>query len=566
MTTEESLPKTVLQDPGLAKTDKLNTAPARIESLSSTATGVVQKVPEAPPAIIAAKAPSWLSSATGSSSVGTIPQPSHVPGSGIGLGRPSSRPARSSPLASTPMTLANEESASAAPSQGTSTPKVPVPPSLTSPHLSSFPWKSEISNVPPKMNEFNKQSFFSATSPAPHVTTPGLFSAAPKFNADMVKPNESQDNDTHPLQIEFFRAYEEFCGELINLGKRLDGLKVLFPAIQTPRGLEILVKNNNDFVPGKYSFGDLDPFKSLIAKLHEKVRLLLEEGKVDKLLLAELQNLALISETKREELSRWVKAKDDPDFAKILKSRSLGPEHTENQLRLRKLLQITSTRLQQCEDIMQALQKKLNQEKTGKAVFQAPTLDTIDRTCRNIKMALEERTEIVDKLSERVKTISSLARPSLAADLSTSSSPPAPMPSVNIAVAALNSERSCLILKNALSNARQRPLFTEKVTRALPSAKSPHSETNPIFSRNMIPTPDMNALAGSSSSLLSHDSTDRRRQSRKHTSIAVPLKPGTEKEVKAPAGSFDWGPLPTLSNPPPKKLPFEFKASTKESA
>lgn len=71
-------------------------------------------------------------------------------------------------------------------------------------------------------------------------------------------------------------------------------LKALFPAIQTPRGLEKLVQNNNDFVPGKYSFGDLDPFKSLISKLHEKIRLLLAEGKVDKLLLAELQNLALI--------------------------------------------------------------------------------------------------------------------------------------------------------------------------------------------------------------------------------------------------------------------------------
>lgn len=217
-TIEESRsPKTTVQIPELAKTDKASTDPARVESTSNIATEMVQKAPEAPPAIIAPKAPTWLSSATSPSSVGIAPQPSHVPGPGIGLGWPSSRPARSSPLASTPITLANEDVVSVPSSQEVSTPKVPVPPSLISPHSNSFPWKSETSNGPPKANEFNKQSLFGAVGPAPPTPTPSPFSTTTKFNTDVVKPKEPQDADMHPLQAEFIRTFEEFCNELINV-------------------------------------------------------------------------------------------------------------------------------------------------------------------------------------------------------------------------------------------------------------------------------------------------------------------------------------------------------------
>lgn len=48
------------------------------------------------------------------------------------------------------------------------------------------------------------------------------------------------------------------------------------------------------------------------------------------------------ADVKQEELSRWVRAKKDPNFAKTLKPRTLGPEHAENQIKLRKALQVRS--------------------------------------------------------------------------------------------------------------------------------------------------------------------------------------------------------------------------------
>ena len=42
---------------------------------------------------------------------------------------------------------------------------------------------------------------------------------------------------------------------------------------------------------------------------------------------------------KREEVDRFLRAKDDKEFAEMIKVRTLGPEHSENQLKLRKSIQ-----------------------------------------------------------------------------------------------------------------------------------------------------------------------------------------------------------------------------------
>jgi nucleoporin NUP159 len=46
---------------------------------------------------------------------------------------------------------------------------------------------------------------------------------------------------------------------------------------------------------------------------------------------------------KREEVARYLKARQNPEFMeKFIKPRTLGPEHTENQLKLRKGIQVCS--------------------------------------------------------------------------------------------------------------------------------------------------------------------------------------------------------------------------------
>ena len=54
-------------------------------------------------------------------------------------------------------------------------------------------------------------------------------------------------------------------------------------------------------------------------------------GDVDSLFLAK---------TRKEEIARFNKAKNDKEFAKMLKSRSLGPELSETQMHLRKSIRV----------------------------------------------------------------------------------------------------------------------------------------------------------------------------------------------------------------------------------
>jgi nucleoporin NUP159 len=51
-------------------------------------------------------------------------------------------------------------------------------------------------------------------------------------------------------------------------------------------------------------------------------------------------DVVLTAGTKKEEIARFNKAKTDPEFAKMLKVRTLGPEHLETQSQLRKDIRV----------------------------------------------------------------------------------------------------------------------------------------------------------------------------------------------------------------------------------
>ena len=52
------------------------------------------------------------------------------------------------------------------------------------------------------------------------------------------------------------------------------------------------------------------------------------------------------AETRKEENDRFSKAKADPDFAKMLKARTLGPEAAETQAQLRKQIRVSNRDLE----------------------------------------------------------------------------------------------------------------------------------------------------------------------------------------------------------------------------
>ncbi|KAK2460935.1 hypothetical protein APHAL10511_007405 [Amanita phalloides] len=311
---------------------------------------------------------------------------------------------------------------------------------------------------------------------------------------------------------------------------------------------------------------DLSELRELRGDLKQKVRQ--AEGRM------------LRAGTRKEEIARFTKAQNDKEFVKMLKSRTLGPEHLESQTQLRRSIRAIRDRIQKVEAHLQASQKKLAEANSGKPSFRAPTLDTINRTYRNIDLAIQYQADEIAQLSERTadldlttlaKTTKVKALPSPQRDPrlpdNGSRRPFNVTPHIAISTAAaLNAERSAQKLKKALLTARKAPLLNDKAAQATPARivfKTPQRVASystgsgfafntpisgPLFSAETPQTP-IPEWTFSEDDLGSSPSPPTRRgagRTKKHATN-IPLKKGTVTSQASP--SFDWGPLPRFNQP-----------------
>ncbi|KAJ3867398.1 hypothetical protein EV359DRAFT_78647 [Lentinula novae-zelandiae] len=303
---------------------------------------------------------------------------------------------------------------------------------------------------------------------------------------------------------------------------------------------------------------------------------------------------------KREEIARFNKAKSDNEFSKMLKSRTLGPEHLENQTQLRRNIRAMRTKVDQLEDQLRAHKKRLSEVNTGRPILKPPSLDTIHRTYRNIDIALQQQTDEVAQLSARflkLNVAASTYNSPATRDPRLPSFSPRSRPSIltpDVAVttaAALNAERSAHRLKTMLLKARKEPLLNVKAKELVASGeKVPIVYTTPKLSSGF---PSMNSGVGiqfdtpiihgplfagvaqpSSPDIGKWDtlsfpednfhpstpsSSGGRRggpPQRKHgpaPSVKKSPAPGSPEVAglpkASPAASFSWGPLPTFNRP-----------------
>lgn len=73
--------------------------------------------------------------------------------------------------------------------------------------------------------------------------------------------------------------------------------------------------------------------------------------------------------TRKEEIERFNRAKEDDNFAKMLRGRTLGPEHLETRARLRGELMRRKTEVSKLEDVLKEYKKKVSSMKSYKSVF-----------------------------------------------------------------------------------------------------------------------------------------------------------------------------------------------------
>ena len=78
--------------------------------------------------------------------------------------------------------------------------------------------------------------------------------------------------------------------------------------------------------------------------------------------LRELKSGLLRATTRKEEIERFSKAKNDADFEKMMKSRTLRPEQTEKQTKLRRDIRALSSRVSELEGQLKSSKKLVNRK------------------------------------------------------------------------------------------------------------------------------------------------------------------------------------------------------------
>lgn len=206
--------------------------------------------------------------------------------------------------------------------------------------------------------------------------------------------------------------------------------------------------------------------------------------------------------------------------------------------------------------------------------YRPPSLDTVNRTYRNIDITIARQADDVSKLSSRMAKLdiksfgksSTSARDKRLPDKQGRRLNVTPSVAATTA-AALNAERSAYKLKQVLLSVRDKPLLNDKAAHVKPSRVDFQTPQKPgagwVNSSWQIPQimPAPFTPPGESPT---SNSGSRRGGGSKHHQKSAQLKraPGDMLPSPSPApikAGFDWGPLPTVGTKPTASLPFSIR-------
>ncbi|KAF7424308.1 hypothetical protein PC9H_009615 [Pleurotus ostreatus] len=398
----------------------------------------------------------------------------------------------------------------------------------------------------------------SAAKPAPSLfggqPKPPTSSLAPPPPKPAPRPQEALENGMQKECVYLFSSLAKELEELGTLAREAIKKRDEFgkPASMVHRTSDLQSPEKWGGLDEVVAYGKL--LRTVEADIQQLKVLVAEEQQS----LPDLQTSMLKAGTRREEISRLDQAKNDADFSQMLKSRTLGPEHHETQMQLRKAIRDIRDRVTKLEQHLEASKVKLSRSTQGKPAFKAPSLVTAHRTFKNIDIAIQQQAHDIADLSSRLAKldISSL-RSATATNSGSRYSGTRRSFNVtpNVAVttaAALNAERSTQRLKNRLLSLRSEPLMN---TKSLAADKPPVAFSTPGKpAAPPMQSPSMNfdlpSAFPSSPSPSPAGSSSRRGAafSSKHLKSATLKKTfsSPDHQHSAPPPSDFWGPLPSF--------------------
>ncbi|CAO1628752.1 unnamed protein product [Jaminaea pallidilutea] len=200
------------------------------------------------------------------------------------------------------------------------------------------------------------------------------------------------------LQGEFVRVFLLMEKELATLKSNIEQCASFQAQLRDATGVGSALDLDN---PLAWSFGDLNVLLKLEKELHGSMKQARDgaESKVKE--AKDLESQMLKAEAKREEAARLLRARSDPEFAKLVRVRQLGPEHAQNQTKLRDLSLAVRERIGETERYISELHARVKDGQLGKSHLKTPSLDSIQRTVRNISLSATTKSlELDDLLTE----------------------------------------------------------------------------------------------------------------------------------------------------------------------
>ncbi|ORZ15554.1 hypothetical protein BCR41DRAFT_65731 [Lobosporangium transversale] len=179
--------------------------------------------------------------------------------------------------------------------------------------------------------------------------------------------------------------------------------------------------------------------------------------------------------TKKDEIGRLLRARQDPNLHDMLQYNELNPAQLSQQARMKASFEVVDKRLVELEDYVETLSLKATRLRQGHD-FEGPTLDSIRRAIWNISHTLLQRQDDLDQLSRALDdfSISGSLNPTRDRSKKVSvkeSATPNPRASLrgSVALSSMVDQRPITKIKNEMAqalkrvltrDARVKPIFT----------------------------------------------------------------------------------------------------------
>ncbi|KAH7092837.1 hypothetical protein BKA62DRAFT_663553 [Auriculariales sp. MPI-PUGE-AT-0066] len=399
-----------------------------------------------------------------------------------------------------------------------------------------------------------------STPPAPSTTQPTSLQGG----AAQPMPSET------PLQQQFALLFIHAEKEIEKLVGETKAFTQAHAKLAVSRGGRNLADLSH---VEKWGFGDLIPLTQAIRSYERDVNAAKERANAIAESVAELQGMGSQIGVKREQLKNIKDARNDPTIRQTLEDRELGPEQMETRTKLRRQVELVQDRVEQLEGVVQGVKRRVDM--SGRHKIEAPSLELVNRTCRNMDIALEQRSSDISSLTARVNSLDLSRKASkrangvpavqnFSSDARSSSNTQVYVKAADIALA---SESTAVKLRDLLDKTRPAAVVT-KIDSARPPLRTlppPISKSPPLGSSlplgssqgelplmfppgQTIKWPSGLASSSSPGSAPTPSAADRASgsSSKRSTRHQESVKIGSTRAEgsPSPASAFNWGPLP----------------------